>query len=165
MIVVHAEEEEEKKNKYANEEFLISFSIDRCTAVPQGSMIPHRARGKSKKIIVRHAKGADLKIFRDTVAHYAHYEMRLGKKALIEKPHAVVVYVQFFFCPSLASVRSKRKYPTLISDGGDVDKLLRAICDALTGICYDDDSQICDAHPSKRFAPSAGVRVSVYRLI
>jgi crossover junction endodeoxyribonuclease RusA len=34
----------------------------------------------------------------------------------------------------------------------DVDKLLRAICDALTGIVYRDDSQIDGIHATKRWS-------------
>ena len=35
---------------------------------------------------------------------------------------------------------------------GDVDKLLRAVCDSLTGICFYDDSQIVDITGKKRYA-------------
>ena len=40
--------------------------------------------------------------------------------------------------------RYENAYPT-----GDVDKGLRAIMDALTGIAYHDDSQVVDAHVTK----------------
>lgn len=47
----------------------------------------------------------------------------------------------------------------------DVDKLLRALLDSLTGVVWEDDSQITDAHTRKRFAvPAAdgdGVRVEI----
>ena len=35
----------------------------------------------------------------------------------------------------------------------DVDKVLRATLDALTGIAYEDDAQVVDAHPVKRYGP------------
>lgn len=56
--------------------------------------------------------------------------------------------------------------PTTIPD---VDKLLRAILDALTGIIYRDDGLVTSAPPEKRYAvPSEandgrGVRIMVYR--
>ena len=44
-----------------------------------------------------------------------------------------------------------RKYPTSRRDG-DVDKLVRALLDAMTGIVYKDDSQVCDSSEKKRYA-------------
>ena len=35
---------------------------------------------------------------------------------------------------------------------GDLDKLVRAVFDALTGIAYDDDSQVFDLHTERRYA-------------
>jgi Holliday junction resolvase RusA-like endonuclease len=34
----------------------------------------------------------------------------------------------------------------------DLDKLLRCLCDALTGVVYHDDAQVTDCQVSKRFA-------------
>ena len=34
---------------------------------------------------------------------------------------------------------------------GDTDKLIRSVCDALTGICWYDDSQVVDISAKKRF--------------
>ena len=34
---------------------------------------------------------------------------------------------------------------------GDTDKLIRSVCDALTGICWYDDSQVVDITAKKRF--------------
>lgn len=45
----------------------------------------------------------------------------------------------------------------------DADKLLRSICDHLTGICWADDSQVCFFHISKSYAwddmPGAWIEV------
>ena len=35
---------------------------------------------------------------------------------------------------------------------GDTDKLIRSVCDALTGICWYDDSQVVDISAKKRFS-------------
>jgi crossover junction endodeoxyribonuclease RusA len=46
----------------------------------------------------------------------------------------------------------------------DLDKLERAIFDALTGVCWKDDSQIVDAHTTKRLAEInelPGVHISI----
>jgi crossover junction endodeoxyribonuclease RusA len=50
---------------------------------------------------------------------------------------------------------------------GDRDKLDRAVLDAMTGIVYDDDSQVCDGGVGKRYADGcpAGVQVTVRELV
>lgn len=47
---------------------------------------------------------------------------------------------------------------------GDLDKLCRALCDALQGLCYLDDSQIIELNANRRYAsiderPSAIVTI------
>lgn len=47
---------------------------------------------------------------------------------------------------------------------GDLDKLVRALCDALQGLCYLDDSQIIEINATRRYAsiderPSAIVTI------
>jgi len=44
---------------------------------------------------------------------------------------------------------------------GDLDKLSRAVLDALTGIAYVDDSQVVDLRARKRYAIDAGAMVTV----
>lgn len=43
-----------------------------------------------------------------------------------------------------------RQFPT-VRGTGDLDKLERAVYDAMTGIVYKDDAQVCDAHPRKEY--------------
>lgn len=38
---------------------------------------------------------------------------------------------------------------------GDLDKLCRAVCDALTGIAYDDDSQVFSINAERRYATAS----------
>jgi Holliday junction resolvase RusA-like endonuclease len=45
----------------------------------------------------------------------------------------------------------KRLYPTAQKSEPDLDKLERAVLDALTGILYVDDAQVCDVQSSKRY--------------
>ncbi len=47
---------------------------------------------------------------------------------------------------------------------GDLDKLVRALCDALQGLCYLDDAQIIEINANRRYAsiderPSAIVTI------
>ncbi len=54
-----------------------------------------------------------------------------------------------------------RTYPTSKYDG-DIDKLVRAILDSMTGVVYRDDSQVVSAPADKRYAEAeAGVWVHV----
>jgi Holliday junction resolvase RusA-like endonuclease len=46
----------------------------------------------------------------------------------------------------------------------DVTKLIRAVEDALTGIVWRDDSQVCEASQCKIYGESASVRVSIEEL-
>ena len=55
----------------------------------------------------------------------------------------------------------KRKFPISKYDG-DVDKLVRALFDAMTGVVYNDDSQVVDVAASKRYADNSAPGVWVY---
>ena len=55
----------------------------------------------------------------------------------------------------------KRKFPISKFDG-DVDKLVRAILDSMTGIVYGDDSQVTDSSEQKRYADGRAPGVWVY---
>jgi crossover junction endodeoxyribonuclease RusA len=56
-----------------------------------------------------------------------------------------------FYLPRGKTV--KRDYPITKPD---IDKLLRCILDALTGVVYVDDSQVIDVHVAKRYAEGEG---------
>lgn len=51
---------------------------------------------------------------------------------------------------------TKRSYPRL-----DIDKLIRAVLDALTGHAYGDDSQVVTVTASKEFSDTPGVRITM----
>ena len=44
---------------------------------------------------------------------------------------------------------------------GDTDKLIRSVCDALTGICWYDDSAVVDITAKKRFASRDQVIITI----
>jgi crossover junction endodeoxyribonuclease RusA len=44
-----------------------------------------------------------------------------------------------------------RPYPSKARDG-DLDKLMRALFDAMTGVVYKDDGQVCSSSEDKRYA-------------
>jgi crossover junction endodeoxyribonuclease RusA len=50
-----------------------------------------------------------------------------------------------------------RRTPTVAPD---VDKLVRAVLDALTGVLYHDDAQVIQLHAFKAYASEAGLRLT-----
>jgi hypothetical protein len=52
----------------------------------------------------------------------------------------------------------KRPYPVVKPD---LDKLMRAVLDSLTGVIYVDDSQVVKAEPTKDYGPRESVTIHV----
>lgn len=109
------------------------------TPAPQGSKNAYR-RGQ-KIVLVESSK--KVKPWRDTVSQVARF---VCKQPL---DGAVTVAVHFVM-PRTKAMRD-RPAPPMVQKP-DLDKLLRAINDALTGIAYSDDSQIVRLTGSKRRA-------------
>lgn len=103
---------------------------------------PHTGRAMMKEQI----KGlgdwrADVKAF--SMARMA------GREMLIEVPVFVHLY---FVLTRPASVPKTKATPPAIKNRGDLDKLTRAIYDALTGIVYQDDKLVIEQFGTKRIA-------------
>lgn len=87
---------------------------------------------------------------------YTEYKDVLGYfalKAMAGRPPltgAIKLSVDFFKLKP-----KKSKYVTgnepLNPDYGDLDNHVKSVMDALTGICYDDDRQVCEIHARKFF--------------
>lgn len=121
------------------------FTLEGVKPVPQGSM---RHIGNGRMI---HNKAAEL----------AHFRARLALEArqyfatpIIE---AVAINLEFGLVPGKTV---KRLEPTVPPD---LDKLVRAVLDGLTGVVYADDSQVTSLKASKCYSPTYFVRVSVGR--
>jgi Holliday junction resolvase RusA-like endonuclease len=71
---------------------------------------------------------------------------------------AVRVTLRFTFVRPASVSAKKRPMPTVKPD---LDKLTRAVLDALTGVIWADDAQVCDMTVSKRYGERAGVMVEV----
>jgi Holliday junction resolvase RusA-like endonuclease len=54
--------------------------------------------------------------------------------------------------------------PTYVTKVPDLSKLVRGIEDALEGVLYDNDSQICEISTTKAFGPKSGVWIAVEEL-
>lgn len=98
------------------------------TPRPQGSKKAYNRNGKI--VLVESATG--LKEWRDQI----RLEYQAANLAKYERPMAVVVDLMFCL-PQIK--RPVHRFPTVKPD---IDKLARAVLDALTGVAYDDDSQV-----------------------
>jgi crossover junction endodeoxyribonuclease RusA len=124
---------------------MISFSAD-GVPVPQGSL----------KVInghVLHSQGSALAVWRSTIALSARFA---GAKPL---EGAMGIEITF-------RVRRpktvKREYPSVAPD---LDKYIRACLDALTGICYIDDSQVVDIKAKKVYSDQPGADIKCYQIV
>lgn len=100
----------------------------------------------------------------------------IGRMALMFRPkdwetNGSYVLSTVFYMPrpkSHFNTRGQLKpsAPTLHTNKGDADKLLRACGDALTKICYDDDALIAAAASTKLYCGNdgPGAHITIYRL-
>lgn len=118
---------------------------------PQGSMSAMVGKDGRARIFHQHSKA--LKDWRNavgTMARGAH---------IIEASSTQPIEVEVTFRrPRAASNRGT--YPVMAPD---LDKYLRAVLDALTGIAYYDDAQVCRVIAGKEYGP-AGATIAVRRL-
>jgi crossover junction endodeoxyribonuclease RusA len=121
------------------------------TPQPQGSM---KAFARGKRIIVT-SDNTKLEPWRQQVSGTALAAAIDQKFLRIPRPLGVALTLRFYF------ERPKSvKYPDK-SSRPDLDKLERAICDALSGIAYDDDSQVTRVTKSKDFGMIARTEIVV----
>jgi Holliday junction resolvase RusA-like endonuclease len=120
---------------------MISFRANGIP-VPQGSMKVIHGR-------VLHSQGSALAVWRSTIG----WEAKLRGAT----PHNYPVKITInFIMPRPKTV--KRPYPSVAPD---LDKLVRGVLDGLTGIAYDDDSQVVEIHARKIYGGSPGAEVSL----
>ena len=124
---------------------MIEFSVD-GVPVPQGSM----------KVInghVLHSQGSALAVWRSSIA--------LSARLAWAKPVDGAVGVEVIFRVRRPKT-VKRDYPTVAPD---LDKYVRGLLDALTGICYNDDSQVIDINAKKVYSDQAGADIKCYQIV
>lgn len=123
---------------------MINFRVD-GTPVPQGSM-----RVFNGNIV--HSQGAALATWRSQVAIEAR------KAGCKPEPGAVRLDL-LFGMPKPRTV--KRSSPSVAPD---LDKLIRAVLDALTAIAYLDDGQVTEINAAKVYAVSPFCELTVIYL-
>lgn len=129
---------------------MISFTIYGIPQ-PQGSARAFYI-AKLKRAVIT-ADNKKLKPWRQEVSGTALAEMGDQQPA---RATPICVDVAFYF----DRPKSAKKDAIKIQKP-DVDKLLRGLLDALTGICFMDDAQVVDVHACKRFGSPARSEIKV----
>jgi Holliday junction resolvase RusA-like endonuclease len=114
------------------------------TPIPQGSMKAFRVRN-SDKIVMTHSN-SKLSEWRNLVSDKAINEARILDWAMAERGEAIEVKFSFKF-PRPKS----RKNDIRLTTRPDLDKIVRSLNDSLTGILYEDDSQIDCLYAEKSY--------------
>lgn len=125
------------------------------TPQPQGSAKAF-VRGNRAYITSANAK---MKPYRHTLTQVAALTLQQCAIAapLCARPLAVEVFVVW----TLAKPKSTPKRVTMPTKKPDADKLLRAVFDALTGIAYEDDSQVVRVTASKQYGAPESTQITV----
>jgi len=115
-----------------------TFTVN-CRAVGKGSLQPIRT--KSGRTFMKESGGDPLVLFMRTVAFEAakHFKAPLGR------PWGFVVDRRYFFARPSTCYENPIVKP-------DIDKLDRAVFDALTGVAYEDDAQVIGGSHQKCYA-------------
>ena len=126
------------------------------TPIPQGSTRAFIPKGWSRPIIT--ADNKKTKPWRQEISGTAHDTMASMGESQILRESAVRVECHFYF----AKPKSTKKSVTHKTTKPDIDKIARSLLDALTGVVFEDDSQVTQLWVSKFFdsRPRAEVRVT-----
>jgi crossover junction endodeoxyribonuclease RusA len=119
---------------------------------PQGSMKAFVRRGRAMVT----SDNTKLKPWRQEVACTAAYELGKISQSRVERPAAVIIEVDFYFERPKSTKRGVSK-----TTKPDIDKLLRALLDSLTGIAFDDDAQVTKCVVTKQFGTPARAEIKV----
>ena len=129
--------------------------------IPKGSTRAFK-HNRTGRIITLQQNADSLYAYQDRIAH----ECRKSGAASVDLP--ISVSCEFSF----ARPKSHRKSSGALRDSAprhhvqrpDADKLLRSVVDALTGVCFTDDSQVINATATKRWGDADSTRIVVMEL-
>jgi crossover junction endodeoxyribonuclease RusA len=121
--------------------------------IPQGSKTAFVVKGRA--VVTDGKKGPALKEWRMAIAWEARKWLSETNTAPIDGPIKLAVT---FYMPRPKSAPKRVLFP---ATRPDLDKLTRAVGDALAGIIYTEDSRIVDIVVSKRFAVNSAPRAEI----
>lgn len=114
-------------------------------AIPQGSMRAFSTK-TGRTVVV--TDNPNLHQWRDSISWAAREE--LSSVGIREPWVGAVSVAATFWLPRPTSVSIKRRPEPVVKP--DLDKLIRAVLDALSGLVYRDDAQVCHITVDKRYA-------------
>lgn len=113
--------------------------------VTQGSMKAFVVAGRAR---VTHTNGTKIDTWRRSIVDATHRQ----HGETIELMTGPVRLSAAFRLPRPANLPKRKRTWPIGARSGDLDKLLRLLGDAITGVLLDDDSRIVDARVTKDFA-------------
>ena len=130
----------------------LKFTVE-GVPIPQGSMKAMLHKHSHFPIMI--SDNAKLRGWRKTVAQLAGLEMRKRDYIQIGKNVPVRLILDFYFDkPKSVKMIDKVTKP-------DLDKLIRSCGDSMTGIVYEDDSQVTEIVARKLYGSPARVEIEV----
>jgi crossover junction endodeoxyribonuclease RusA len=112
---------------------------------PQGSMRAFTPKGWKRPVLT--SDNAKVKPWRQEIAGTARAIMARDRIEVFRREEPVYVHAIFYF----PRPKSAKKSVVHKTTKPDIDKLTRALHDALTGIVFEDDSQIVESKAAKYF--------------
>jgi crossover junction endodeoxyribonuclease RusA len=128
------------------------------TPQPQGSTkgFVYQDKKSRKMRAAITTDNAKLKPWRQDAYWTALSTMRAAGAKIFDRKTPVAVQILFVF--SQPKSAKNRKFPTVKPD---IDKLERACLDAMTGVCYEDDSQVVSVRKDKAYGSPERVEITV----
>lgn len=75
--------------------------------------------------------------------------------------NALQMRIDFFFKVPKSWTKKKKESAKWHISKPDTDNLIKAIKDALNGVAYKDDSQVCIVYASKRYSQRQGIKIEI----
>ena len=122
---------------------------------PQGSIRAFMPKGRRFPVLT--SDNPKVKPFRQEVAGAVIAKMLDERIKMLDRPEPVLVELDFYL-EKPKSAPKARQCPT---KKPDVDKLARAALDALSGVAFEDDSQVVDLHVRKHYGLPERTEISV----
>jgi len=137
---------------------LVTFSVG-GKPIPQGSVVAHV---HGKRASIHYAQGSGLAVWRNQISERA-------REVWGETVYGGPMTVALDFHMQRPKSHYKDLYGTVKpqflaerpSNPPDLDKLIRAILDSLTGVVWMDDGQVCSILASKSYGTHPGVTITV----
>ena len=123
--------------------------------IPQGSMKAFTPKGWTRPILTSDNKKT--KPWRQEVAGAALEAMQRYGFEKLDRSVPVTLTLNFAF----SKPKSTKRTVVAKTTKPDADKLARSILDSLTGIAFEDDSQVTELHVFKYFGDPSGVTIEM----